>query len=378
MKLFQKLLIAPAALGLFSPIAATANELNLGDVSGYASSDEVKSISEFNAKELAVTNSRLDGIEARLNNFEAGSFTETTKATFSADFAFGAIDGISGKEAVSAAYGFQIDLNTSFTGEDSLDISIDAGNADDGNLDELDLNDNGDTLAVDGISYTFPLGDKATVFVGDSVDGSLLYNTACVYGGQTDTLDDCGAASSVIAEGLGTAAGASFDFGDGFTAAIGYTGAGSSSNGLLTKEGNDSYGLQLTYTDEDFGASVTYADVEGTNDTTYWALNGYWTPESTGNVPSISVGYEFGNPATGKDTTQYFVGLQWDEVGPGSIGAAIGSTGPIADGAAETTMYEFFYSYPINDGMTVTPVFYSKETSGDDETGVLVKTSFSF
>ena len=378
MKLFQKLLIAPAALGLFSPIAATANELNLGDVSGYASSDEVKSISEFNAKELAVTNSRLDGIEARLNNVEAGSFTETTKAKFSADFAIGSATGTAGNEAVTAGYGFQIDLNTSFTGNDSLDISIDAGNADDGNLDELDLNDNGDTLAVDGISYTFPLGDKTTVFVGDSVDGSLLYNTACVYGGQTDTLDDCGAGSSVIEEGAGTAAGASFDFGDGFTAALGYTGNGSSSSGLLTKEGYDSYGLQLTYTDEDFGASVTYADVEGTNDTTYWALNGYWTPESTGNVPSISVGYEFGNPATGKDTTQYFVGLQWDEVGPGSIGAAIGSVGAIADGATEYNMYEVFYSYPINDGMTVTPVFFSKEKSGDDETGILVKTSFSF
>ena len=181
MKLFQKLLIAPAALGLFSPIAAIANEINIGEVTGYSSSEEAQSISEFNSKQLAVTNSRLDGIEARLNNVEAGSFTETTKATFSADFAIGSATGTSGNEAVTAGYGFQIDLNTSFTGNDSLDISIDAGNADDGNLDELDLNDNGDTLAVDGISYTFPLGDKATVFVGDSVDGSLLYNTACVY-----------------------------------------------------------------------------------------------------------------------------------------------------------------------------------------------------
>ena len=191
-------------------------------------------------------------------------------------------------------------------------------------------------------------------------------------------MDDCGAGSSVLDAEFGTSAGASFDFGDGFTAAIGYEGQGSSSSGLLTKEGTDAYGLQLTYTDEDFGASVTYADVEGTNDTTYWALNGYWTPESTGNVPSISVGYEFGNPATGNDTTQYFVGLQWDEVGPGSLGVALGNTGPIADGATEYSMYEIFYNYPVNDGMTVTPVLYSKEKSGDDETGILVKTSFSF
>ena len=307
------------------------------------------------------------------------STSETTSASFSADFAIGGVDGIDGNEAVTAGYGFQIDLNTSFTGNDSLDISIDAGNADDGNLDELDLNDNGDTLAVDGISYTFPLGDKATVFVGDSVDGSLLYNTACVYGGQTDTLDDCGAKSSVLDEGLGTAAGASLDVGNGFTAALGYTGNGSSSSGLSTKEGYDAYGLQLTYTDDSYGASVTYANIEGSTDKTTWALNGYWTPDSTGSAPSISVGYEFGDPAgSGADTTQYFVGLQWDEVGPGSLGVALGNTGPIADGATEYNMYEIFYNYPVNDGMTVTPVLYSKEKSGDDETGVLVKTSFSF
>ena len=379
MKLFKSLLVAPAALGLLSPMSATANELNLADFTDYSSSKEVQNISEFNSKQLTVTNSSVDGLETRINNFEAGSFSETTTASFSADFAIGSVDGSSDTEAVTTGYGFQIDLNTSFTGEDSFDVSIDAGNADDGSLDELDLNDNGDTLAVDGISYTFPVGDKLTVFVGDSVDGSSLYNTACVYGGQTDTLDDCGLASSALEEGSGTAAGASLDVGNGFTAALGYTGAGSSTSGLSTKEGNDSYGLQLTYTDDSYGASVTYASVEGTTDTTYWGLNGYWTPDSAGNAPSISVGYEMGDPAgSANDTTQYFVGLQWDEVGPGSLGIALGNNGPITDGATEYNMYEVFYSYPINDGMTVTPVIFSKEQSGDDETGFIVKTSFSF
>ena len=44
-------------------------------------------------------------------------------------------------------------------------------------------------------------------------------------------------------------------------------------------------------------------------------------------------------------------------------------------------MYEVYYSYPINDGMTITPVVFIKETSTsgvNDETGVMVKTSFSF
>ena len=43
-------------------------------------------------------------------------------------------------------------------------------------------------------------------------------------------------------------------------------------------------------------------------------------------------------------------------------------------------MYEAFYSYELNDGMTITPLVYTKEfASGtDDETGLMVKTSFSF
>ena len=33
MKLFQRLLVAPAALGLLSPLSATATEVNLDDIS---------------------------------------------------------------------------------------------------------------------------------------------------------------------------------------------------------------------------------------------------------------------------------------------------------------------------------------------------------
>ncbi len=396
-KLFQKLLIAPAALGLFSPIAATANELNLGDVSGYASSDEVKSIREFNAKELAVTNSRLDGIEARLNNFEAGSFTETTKAKFSADFAVGAVDGGSATtdDAVMAGYGFQIDLNTSFTGEDSLDISIDAGNASTAGVSEFDLNNGGDTLAVDGISYTFPLA-SLTVMVGDSVDGSSLFNQACVYGGPSNTLDDCGSPNAATwesgdaynssSDGSATLA-ASYDWDNGFTAAFGYNGGGTTTNGLATKEGSDALGINAAYTGDTYGVSLSYTKIEDNNgvDDTFTAINAYWTPDSTGNVPSISVGYEWGDDGSvstaAQDLTSYFVGFQWDEVGPGTLGAAIGTKTPTVGGSNnELLMYEAFYSYPINDGMTVTPLIYVKEfaTGTEDETGVMVKTSFSF
>ena len=399
MNLFKRLLVAPATLGLLAPFSAIATEVNLNEISNYSDIESIEFANSFNNEETTKS-SLIAGGEGMIDDHSHdGGFSETTTASFSVDFGVGAIDGqtvttglTDGNEAINAIYGFQLDLNTSFTGEDSLDVSIDAGNTLATTLGELDLNATTDGLSVDGVSYTFPLGDKTTVFVGDNMDGSTLYSTACVYGGITNTLDDCGNVNSALGSGQGTAAGASFDIGNGFTAAVGYTGAGTT-EGLLTKEGTDAFGGQLTYTADSYGLSVSYANIESVtsasntaaladSDVTYWGLNGYWTPSESGSMPSISVGYETGDSeaAATADTSTFFVGLQWDEVGPGTFGAAMGTTGHISEGTTEYYMYEAFYSYPINDGMTITPVVYMKELAAPnlDETGVMVKTSFSF
>jgi hypothetical protein len=47
MKLFRQLLVAPAALGLLAPVAASAAELNLDGVNKYAAAEQVTSISQF-------------------------------------------------------------------------------------------------------------------------------------------------------------------------------------------------------------------------------------------------------------------------------------------------------------------------------------------
>ena len=376
MKLFQRLLIAPAALGLLAPLASYASNVNLDEISKYSDIESVDVANSFN--DTSEASPLIAGGEGMVHDHDSDSFSSTTTASFSADMAIGAVDGAT-TEALTAIYGFQIDLNTSFTGEDSLDVSLDAGSGS-ASLGELDLNSTGDVLTVDGVSYTFPIGDNTTVFVGDNMDGSTLYNTACVYGGHTIQLDDCGNSGAAMAAGLGTAAGASYDFGNGFTAALGYEGQGSTT-GLFTKEALDVIGGQVTYTGDTYGVSVTYSDFEATSsDYTYLALNGYWTPDSAGSVPSISVGYETGETSTTGfvDSSQWMVGLQWDEVGSGTLGAALGTYGHIGEGATEYMMYEAFYSYPMNDGMTITPIVFVKETAGDDETGLMLKTSFSF
>ena len=146
MKLFKSLLVAPATLGLLAPLSATANEVTIND---------------FNpAEELAITNSRVDGLEARLNNFEAGSFSETTTASFGSTFYIGAVSE-SAAEAVTFSYDFGMDLSTSFTGEDSFDVAIIGGNANALTVpvdNYMGGDGTGDHLDLDGVSYTFPLG----------------------------------------------------------------------------------------------------------------------------------------------------------------------------------------------------------------------------
>ena len=47
----------------------------------------------------------------------------------------------------------------------------------------------------------------------------------------------------------------------------------------------------------------------------------------------------------------------------------------------ERMMYEAYYSYAVNDGMTITPLIYTVEGVDDadeDETGIMVKTQFKF
>ena len=388
MKLFQRLLVAPAALGLFAPLSANATEVNLNDISNYSDVEDINLVDSFSTEESNI-NTLLAGGEGLVDDHSHdGSFSETTTASFSADFVIGAVDDTpaadtgttgEGSQSLMAAYGFQIDLNTSFTGEDSLDISIDAGNASGEGYAEFDSNSTGDALTVDGVSYSFPLGDKTTILVGDNTDGSALFTTACAYGGPSNTLDDCGNVNAGITNG-GAMFGASYDFGTGFTAAVGYAGP---ETGLMTEESDDAYGINAAYTGDNYGVSLTYGVLEtGTDEDTFTALNAYYTPEG---FPSISVGFETGEDGSVSGSADglesIFVGLTWDEVGPGSAGVAFGTKTPTVEDTDEEYMYEAYYSYPVNDGMTITPLIYVKEVSAassDDETGVMVKTSFSF
>ena len=288
-------------------------------------------------------------------------------------------------------YDFALTLTTSFTGEDELAINMEAGHANAEGIGEYA----GDTttdeaLVIDEITYSFPLGDKFTVMVGDNNDASALFTTACVYGTPSDTLDACGNVNAAVDNG-GVMAGLAYDFGNGLTAAAGYAGENAD---FANEEGVDGYVLNMAYIADTYGASLTYGALEDdaadgtTADNmgvdTFFALNAYFDPATEG-FPSISVGYENGEDASvvgdSDGITNFMVGATWDELGPGSFGIGMGTHVNTVEDTDAQYMYEAYYEYPINDGMTITPLIFTKDVSTantDDTTGVMVKTSFAF
>jgi len=85
MKLFQQMLVAGASLSLLAPIAAQASDVvNLEEMNSYSRSQTKSSrldsktfINEV-SEDIANLKSRVDGLEVKQNEFEAGGFSDTT------------------------------------------------------------------------------------------------------------------------------------------------------------------------------------------------------------------------------------------------------------------------------------------------------------
>ena len=377
MKLFQRLLVAPAVLGLLAPISAKANEVNLNEISNYSDLEDIDFANSFN-NDVRTENPLLAGGEG-LVDYSTDSFSSTTTASFGSNFYVGAVDEAGGlNETTTFSYDFSMDLNTSFTGEDSFDVAIIGGNVTSGNtvtsIDAVMVGDGtGDVLTLDGISYTFPVGDL-TVIAGDGVGVDDLNSGACTYSALTDIASDCGTSS--VGGTADSAVAASYDFGNGFTAAGGI-GFGTATVGMLSKEDQSTVGLELAYAADTYALSLAYTDndegpAQANGDTSFYSIQGAYTPESA--PYSISAGYEFDDD----DADSLFLGLT-TEAGPGSLSIAA-YTQAIADDHDDNYAYEVSYAYDVNDGMTITPgIFIIEQADPDDSAfGVVVKTSFSF
>ena len=74
-----------------------------------------------------------------------------------------------------------------------------------------------------------------------------------------------------------------------------------------------------------------------------------------------------------------FIGVDY-EVGPGTLSAAYNETDVDGSSTSDTSGFEVSYTYALNDNVSITPGFFTVEdtSTGDDDSGVVVETAFSF
>tara|TARA_B100000700_G_scaffold271418_1_gene314208 strand:- start:274 stop:1749 length:1476 start_codon:yes stop_codon:yes gene_type:complete len=491
MKLFQRLLVAPAALGLMAPVAANAADLNINGVSDYSAStieaqnysdvlptdwafkaltdlaerngcavatpsesmtryeaaallnkclgnisevtaEEKQLINEF-SPELAVIKARMDGLEARVGEFEAGQFSSSTKMSGKAAFITGYVDddAESNTDSITMEYMYQLNLNTSFTGEDNLYTRIKTGNVSDHFKDKGQgtylsaANGNGDVLKVDKLWYQFPVGDSLTVWVGPKIENYYMLASApsiykpvlkqfalgpngSAYGSSTspgfgaawtqDVEDPSAPRWAVSANYSAKSGGSSADkkglFGeDTESFVLTKVEYGSPrwqvSLGTAFKEGWDNDGYYQT------ALAKASPNVAADSSMTAYALRGYWKPEVSGTIPEIQVGYDFANidgAATGEadETSGWMVGLGWKDlfidgnragIAFGSRQAATSIKGGGSDPSEDNSVWEAYYTFKVNDGVSITPAVFGGsdvESDGKDVSGAVLLTEFRF
>ena len=323
---------------------------------------------------------RVDGLESRVNTIEAGSFSSTTSMKGKVEAMLAAQSTDAGaNDAVMFNYHYEVDLNTSFTGEDKLNVEIAAGNQVANSVAAAidPLGETSDNLAIEDVNYTFPLG-VWDISVGESMDASKNWPNACSYKSVVRNLVDCGASNSVDLGG-DVSLSAGRDFGDNWSFGLGVSADDGETNaGMFTEEGDDFYGFALGYENDTYGFTVAYSSKEDAGaENTYVGATAFYSPEQF----TLSGGIEFmdADLATDENSTQWAVGIS-TEMGPGKIQAGIGTNGPIDDSAEELYAYEIKYSYPINDSVTLDSFAFLAETveGTDDTTGLGFLTTFKF
>ena len=420
------MLVAGASLSLLAPVAAQASDIvNLEEMNSYSRSQTKSSrldsktfINEV-SEDIANLKGRVDGLEVKQNEFEAGGFSDTTTLDGKAVFALMATDHskvkADGTDSLAAAYQYTMNLNTSFTGDDNLYVRLRTGNSAGNFVDKefgtyLSMGTGySDALKVDKIWYTFPVGESNTFWVGPKIENYYMHATApSIYKPvlKQFTLGGNGAAYGASTK---TGAGWAFNADNGFAISSNVV---SGASGFLTNSQATSWATQVGITKPQYSASLMvnqkyngwedsyYSTSKGhrrlvdgasgaqTANSTNYGLRAWWRPVDSGTAtPEVSVGYDYSvldGYDTNDTTDAFFVGLTWlDTFNPDDrIGIAFGQPQMRENTGAEPFMYEVYYGFKVNDSITVTPAIFgatnANGTDGEDYTGAVIETQFKF
>ena len=420
------MLVATASLGMIAPIAAQASDvINFDGINDYSTSkksanriDSNTFINETN-EDIAVLKGRVDGLQARQENFEAGSFSDTTTMDGKAVFQLGAVEQAEGglSEGLAAAYMYQINLNTSFTGDDNLYVRIKSGNASQWMDSKTygtylsSANGNNDSLEVDKLWYTFPIGDNVTAWVGPKIENYYMHGTTpSIYKPVTKQFTLGGNAAAYGAS-TDSGVGLAYNADNGFAISSNVVSKqNETTNGFLTNEARTSWATQIGYTKPQYAVSaivnmkyngwyddyfstalgVSSRGYGSTNlNSTNIGLRAWWRPVESGTAtPEVTLGYdtsEIDNATAGSDSTNaWFAGFTWKDMfnADDRIGVAFGQPQTLESETVDPFAYELYYSYKLNDSVTVTPAVFGgtdrNGTAGRDISGAVLETTFKF
>jgi len=353
MKLFQRLLVAPAALGLMAPVAANAD-------TAFSSTTTLSGKAVFTVGAVA----------------DGGPNTATTTGD--------------NQEELYMQYAYGLDINTSFTGEDLLTAGIITGNADsetpNGPLASMDSAEGGGgKLSVGSLYYAFPVGDLA-VTAGPLVDQDDV--VAATISAYSDDFRLGAQPFSLNGDLTGPGIGVAYSGDNGVVASASFVslGGATSTVGIGGDNGDDVSTLTLGYNGDGFGGGLVIASHDGdagtaAKPTGYDTFGGgiYYSPES---IPAtISVSYDTKDPeGSNADQSDWFIGVDY-EVGPGTLSVAYNETDVDGSSTLDSSGFEVSYTYALNDSMTITPGYFTVEdtsATGQDDSGVVVETVFSF
>jgi len=439
MKLFQQLLVAGASMSLIAPIAAQASDIvNIEEMTRYSNSNKTSSkldsktfINEV-SEDIAVLEGSIDGLETSQNILEAGSFSDTTVADQKVVFSIGAAEhdpqssantthpaaADNRNEGVAAQYSYTMNLNSSFTGDDNLYIRLKTGNGA-GWMAEKDeggylgsTNTGANEIHVDKIWYTFPIGERHTVWVGPRIENYYMHATTPSLYSPTLKQFTLGGNGAAYGASTNSGLGWAYKFDNGFAVSSNVVSKqNTTTNGFLTAESQHSWATQVGYTQDQYSVSAIlnnkyngwideYFSTQtgqsrdsvgvGTNsDSTNIGLRAWVRPEESGSViPSISVGYDTSSIQFGADnadsTNMWFAGFGWADIfqAEDKIGLAIGQPQQREDETTDPFAWEAYYAFKTNDYTEYrTTIFGGSDRNGtanDDISGLVFQTTFKF
>ena len=418
------MLVAGASLSLLAPFAAQASDVvNIEEMNSYARSQtkssrlDSKSFINEVSEDIANLKGRVDGLEAKQNEFEAGSFSDTTtldgKAIFTlmgTDFSEVKADGT---DSLAAKYTYQMNLNTSFTGDDNLYVRIKTGNHTGLSVQKtygtyLSSGKSGsDSLGIDKIWYTFPVGESNTFWVGPKIENYYMHGTTpSIYKPVTKQFT-LGGNGEAFGASTNSGAGWAYKNDNGFAVSSNFVSQqNGTSNGLLTDQSATSWASQVGYTTDQWSVSAlvnqkynswsdeyyhssSHGPASSNGNFSAVGLRAWWRPAETGTAtPSVSLGYDSttydGAPSTSDQSNAYFAGLTWQDMfqADDRLGIAFGRPTKNEAETVEPFAYELYYSFKANDSITMTPAVFGGSnrdgTEGDDLFGAVFETTFKF